>query len=76
MNTFLQRDQLSSHEEQVTKLENTLADHKRGSVPTKGLALQNYREKETYLQFEVRNLNEIFVFFPVNFSSSIPAETL
>lgn len=42
-----------SHEEQVTKLENTVAEHKRGSVPTKGLALQNYREKEAYLQYEV-----------------------
>jgi hypothetical protein len=24
-------------------------------VPTKGLALQNYREKEAYLQYEVNN---------------------
>lgn len=37
----------------MTKLENQLADHRRGSVPTKGLALQNYKEKEAYLQFEV-----------------------
>lgn len=49
-----QRDQLASHEEQVTKLENTITEHKQGSVPTKGLALQNYREKEAYLQYEVR----------------------
>jgi len=51
---FLQRDQLTSHEEQVAKLEASVAEHKNGgSVPTKGLALQNYREKEAYLQFEV-----------------------
>lgn len=48
-----QREQLASHEEQVAKIEDTVADHKRGSVPTKGLALQNYREKEAYLQYEV-----------------------
>ena len=47
------REQLASHEEQVAKLEDTVADHKRGSVPTKGLTLQNYREKEAYLQYEV-----------------------
>lgn len=35
----------------MAKLENTIADHKRESVP--GLALQNFREKEAYLQFEV-----------------------
>lgn len=52
MNKF-QREQLGSHEEQVNKLENTLADHKRDTMPTKGLALQNYREKEAFLQFEV-----------------------
>lgn len=37
----------------MAKLENSLAEHKSGSVPTKGLALQNHREKEAYLQFEV-----------------------
>jgi PH and SEC7 domain-containing protein len=52
----LQRDQLASHEGHVTKLENSLADHRRGSVPTKGLALQNYKEKEAYMQFEVNTL--------------------
>lgn len=50
-----QRDQLASHEEQVMKLENALTEHKQGTVPTKGLALQNYREKEAYLQYEVYN---------------------
>lgn len=50
---FLQRDQLASHEEQVAKLESSLAEHKSGSVPTKGLNLQNHREKEAYLQYEV-----------------------
>lgn len=37
----------------MVKIESTIADHKSGSVPTKGLALQNYREKEAYLQYEV-----------------------
>jgi hypothetical protein len=50
---FVQRDQLASHEEQVAKLESETAEHKQGTVPTKGLALQNYREKEAYLQYEV-----------------------
>jgi hypothetical protein len=52
--THTQRDQLKSHEEQVAKLESETAEHKQGTVPTKGLALQNYREKEAYLQYEVR----------------------
>ena len=30
-----------------------LADHKRGSAPSKGLPLQNYKEKESYLAYEV-----------------------
>ncbi|XP_070491117.1 PH and SEC7 domain-containing protein isoform X2 [Chironomus tepperi] len=51
---LLLRDQLASHEEQVTKLESEITEHKQGTVPTKGLALQNYREKEAYLQFELK----------------------
>lgn len=38
----LQKEQLNSHEEQLKKLEALLAEHKRGTLPTKGLALQNY----------------------------------
>ncbi|XP_053682358.1 PH and SEC7 domain-containing protein isoform X2 [Sabethes cyaneus] len=51
---LLLREQLASHEEQVNKLENLLAEHKRSSIPTKGLALQNYKEKEAYLLYELK----------------------
>ena len=51
--TSQQRDQLASHENRVIQLQEQLADHKRGPVPTKGLALQNFVEKEAYLQYEV-----------------------
>ncbi|XP_055593560.1 PH and SEC7 domain-containing protein isoform X2 [Uranotaenia lowii] len=51
---LLLRDQLASHEEQVNKLENLLAEHKRSTIPTKGLALQNYKEKEAYLLHELK----------------------
>lgn len=30
-----------------------MTEHKRGTLPTKGQALQNYRDKEAYLQYEV-----------------------
>lgn len=49
----LQREQLASHESKVVQLEESLEEHKRGPVPTKGLPLQNYIEKESYLQYEV-----------------------
>ena len=52
-------------------------------MPTKGLALQNYREKEAYLQFEVRKkaflilaaviCNKLTGFFSLNF---LIAETI
>ncbi|XP_021700000.1 uncharacterized protein LOC5564403 isoform X2 [Aedes aegypti] len=51
---LLLREQLASHEEQVNKLENLLAEHKRSTIPTKGLALQNYKEKEAYLLYELK----------------------
>lgn len=44
---------MDNHEEKVSQLEATLTDHKKGPVPNKGLPLQNYKEKETYLQYEV-----------------------
>lgn len=53
-----QREQITSHEEQVNKLENLLAEHKRSTIPTKGLALQNYKEKEAYLLYEVHDLKQ------------------
>lgn len=42
------------------QLQQEYDDHKQGPVPTKGLALQNYKEKEAFLKYEVRllGLNE------------------
>jgi len=48
------REQLASHENKVAQLEELLAEHKRSSVPSKGLPLQNYIEKEAYLQYELK----------------------
>lgn len=69
------RDQLSSHEEQVAKLENTVAEHKSGSVPTKGLALQNYREKEAYLQYELRRY-KTYVYLLSSHINSNPTDNI
>lgn len=52
----LQKEQLESHEQQLNKLENTILEHKKGPIPSKGLALQNYKEKDSFLQYEVMNL--------------------
>lgn len=52
----MQRDQLASHEAKVAQLSNELVEHKdihRNAPPSKGLQLQNFIEKETYLQYEV-----------------------
>ncbi|XP_055385023.1 PH and SEC7 domain-containing protein isoform X2 [Condylostylus longicornis] len=51
---LLIKEQLRSHEEQVTQLENTLTEHKKGPIPNKGLPLQNYKEKENYLNYELK----------------------
>lgn len=51
----LQREQLSSHEAKLALLGNDLAEHKRNAPPSKGLQLQNYIEKDMYLQYEVNN---------------------
>lgn len=51
----LQREQLADHEERVTRLEAMLDEHRKSS-PDKGCktqVLQNYKEKESYLNFEV-----------------------
>lgn len=48
-----QREQLASHEGKVAQLTNELTEHKRNAPPSKGLQLQNYIEKDTYLQYEV-----------------------
>lgn len=51
-----QRDQLASHEAKVLQLTNDSAEHKRNVPPSKGLQLQNYIEKDMYLQYEVNKL--------------------
>lgn len=57
---ILQKDQLATHEEKVSQLEANLADHKRAQVPNKGLPLQNHKEKEAYLQYEVCDERALF----------------
>ncbi|TMW52366.1 hypothetical protein DOY81_002533 [Sarcophaga bullata] len=51
---LLLKEQLESHEQQLNKFENTILEHKKGPIPSKGLALQNYKEKEVFLQYELR----------------------
>ncbi|XP_035780712.1 PH and SEC7 domain-containing protein-like isoform X2 [Anopheles albimanus] len=46
--------QLASHERQVCKLELALGEHRASPVPPRGLAHQNYREKEQYLEYELK----------------------
>ncbi|XP_070143557.1 PH and SEC7 domain-containing protein isoform X4 [Drosophila kikkawai] len=48
------KEQLESHELQLAQLEQELNEHKKGPIPSKGLPLQNYKEKESYLQYEIR----------------------
>ncbi|KAH8306348.1 hypothetical protein KR018_008499, partial [Drosophila ironensis] len=48
------KEQLESHEQQLAQLEQELNEHKKGPIPSKGLPLQNYKEKESYLQYELR----------------------
>ncbi|CAB3377447.1 Hypothetical predicted protein [Cloeon dipterum] len=50
------REQLRDHEERVSKLENELEDHRR-HVPERGaksLSIQNHREKDAFLQYELK----------------------
>ncbi|XP_030758159.1 exchange factor for Arf-6 isoform X3 [Sitophilus oryzae] len=52
---FNLREQLADHEERVLRLEAMLEEHRK-SPPEKGsksLIVQNYKEKETYLKFEI-----------------------
>jgi len=49
----LQKEQLESHELQVAQLKHELMEHQKAPVPSKGLPLQNFKEKESYLQYEV-----------------------
>ncbi|XP_068155642.1 PH and SEC7 domain-containing protein isoform X3 [Drosophila tropicalis] len=51
---LLMKEQLTSHEQQLAQLEQELNEHKKGPIPSKGLPLQNYKEKESYLQYELR----------------------
>ncbi|XP_016983057.1 PH and SEC7 domain-containing protein isoform X2 [Drosophila rhopaloa] len=48
------KEQLESHEVQLAQLDQELNEHKKGPIPSKGLPLQNYKEKESYLQYELR----------------------
>lgn len=50
----LQKEQLATQEAKIVQLQQEYDDHKQGATPTKGLALQNYREKEAFLKYEVR----------------------
>ncbi|XP_059620866.1 PH and SEC7 domain-containing protein isoform X2 [Phlebotomus argentipes] len=51
---LLLREQLMSHDNKIIQLENEIEEHRRGPVPTKGLPLQNYKEKECFLQYELK----------------------
>jgi hypothetical protein len=54
-NFGFQREQLRDHEERVARLENELDDHRK-NVPERGakaLTVQNHKEKDAFLQFEV-----------------------
>ncbi|KAL5283724.1 efa-6 family protein [Megaselia abdita] len=51
---FMLQEQLQHHENQAIQLENSLEEHKSNSAPSKGLPLQNYKEKEAYLQHELK----------------------
>lgn len=65
---IFQREQLADHEERVMRLEAMLDEHRR-SPPEKGSksqVLQNYKEKETYLNFEVQFFHSIIIKFYVN----------
>lgn len=52
----LQRQQLANHQNKVSQLEAALAEHKSATIPNKGLPLQNYKEKDAFLQYEVRTV--------------------
>ena len=49
------REQLRDHEERVQRLEAELEDHRRHPPErsTKSLSIQNYKEKDVYLHYEV-----------------------
>lgn len=52
---MLQREQLRDHEERVMRLEAELSEHRK-QPPERGakaLNIQNYKEKDAYLNFEV-----------------------
>ncbi|GAB0092512.1 SEC7 domain-containing protein [Sergentomyia squamirostris] len=51
---LLLREQLMSHDNKILQLENDIEEHRRGPVPTKGLPLQNYKEKENFLLYELK----------------------
>lgn len=48
------REQFASHERQIQLLEQSLDEHRQGTVPSKGQGLQNFKEKEAYLCYEIK----------------------
>lgn len=48
------REQFASHEHQIQLLEQSLDEHRQGTVPSKGRGLQNFKEKEAYLCYEIK----------------------
>lgn len=52
---MLQREQLADHEDRVQKLELALEEHRKNPPErsAKSLVVQNYKEKDAYLQYEV-----------------------
>lgn len=50
---------MATQEAKIIQLQREFEEHKQGPVPTKGLAMQNYKEKDAYLQYEVTNRNRI-----------------
>lgn len=63
----MQREQLASQEEKVLRLGDDLTEHKRNPPPSKGLQLQNFIEKDAYLQYEVLCNYSTTQMFPLNF---------
>ena len=72
----MKREQLRDHEERVQSLEGELEDHRRHPPDrsAKSLNIQNYKEKDAYLHYEVNSLHSLqsygmFVEIEVTFKS-------
>lgn len=51
---------MATQEAKILQLQQEYDAHKEGGLPTKGLALQNYKEKEAFLKYEVREIDLLF----------------